>query len=81
MISTTDKLSSAAAYIVFAQDSLQVEAFVPGDNQHPVLQRRNLPGGGYAWNQEDDDTYNVRQIDGNWVIEKRGKILYKQAHK
>lgn len=81
MISETDKLSSSAAYIVFSADSLQVEAYVPGNENHPVLDRRQLPAGGYAWNQEDDDTYNVRQIDGLWVIEQRGNLLYKQAQK
>ena len=46
-----------------------------------MLDRRTLPAGGYVWNQEDDDTYNVRRLDGKWVIEQRGKVLYKQADK
>ena len=53
----------------------------PGHDNHPVLDRRTLPAGGYVWNQEDDDTYNVRRLDGKWVIEQRGKVLYKQADK
>ena len=55
--------------------------YVPGHDNHPVLDRRTLPAGGYVWNQEDDDTYNVRRLDGKWVIEQRGKVLYKQADK
>ena len=72
---------SSAAYVVFAADSLKAEVYVPGHDNHPVLDRRTLPAGGYVWNQEDDDTYNVRRLDGKWVIEQRGKVLYKQADK
>lgn len=68
--------STLAAYVVFAIDSLKAEVFLPDQQNHPVLERRQLPGGGYAWNQEDDATLNVRQINGNWVIEQRGEILY-----
>ena len=32
--------------------------------------------GKYAWNMEDDDTYNIRFTENQWIIEKRGKILY-----
>ena len=28
------------------------------------------------WNVEDDDTKNVRMVDGEWVVEQRGKTLY-----
>ena len=56
--------------------------FLPENPSHPVLDRRELPNkGGYAWNQEDDDTLNVRELDGSWVIEQRGNLLYKQAKK
>ena len=81
LVSETDKSSSSAAYVVFAADSLKAEVYVPGHDNHPVLDRRTLPAGGYVWNQEDDDTYNVRRLDGKWVIEQRGKVLYKQADK
>lgn len=73
--------STLAAYVVFATDSLQAEVFIPEQEKHPVLERRGLPGGGYAWNQEDDDTLNVRKVDGLWVIEQRGKVLYTEAKK
>lgn len=71
--------STMAAYVVFATDSLQAEVFLPGQDKQPLLQRRQLPAGGYVWNEEDDDTYNVRQMNGRWVIEQRQNVLYTQA--
>ncbi len=43
-----------------------------------ILERRSLPSGGYAWNVEDDDTKNVRLIDGLWTISQRDKLIYTQ---
>ena len=77
--SVQDTASALAAYVVFSADSLKAEVFVPDQENHPELDRRELPAGGYAWNQEDDDTYNVRIKDGVWVIEQRGNILYSQS--
>lgn len=74
--SATDKNATQAAYIVFAADSLKAEVFLPEEKAHPVLERRQLPKGGYVWNQEDDDTLNVRMKDGKWIIERRQEILY-----
>lgn len=71
--------STLAVYVVFATDSLKAEVFMPDQNVHPLLDRRSLPEGGYAWNQEDDDTLNVRMVDGAWIIEQRGNILYTQV--
>ena len=28
---------------------------------------------------EDDDTYNVRQVNGQWIIEQRGETLYTET--
>lgn len=67
-----------AAYVVFSADSLKAEVFVPRENLHPVLERRDADNG-YVWNLEDDDTFNVRKVDGKWVIEQRGKSLYAEA--
>lgn len=78
LISATDSTATLAAYIVFSTDSLQAEAFVPDMKTHPVLSRRTLPSGGYAWNEEDDDTLNIRLVDGVWVIEQRDQVLYRQ---
>ena len=70
MLPTTQPDTGAvyAAYIVFSADSAQAELFLPGNEKTEVLDRRDLPGGGHAWNIEDDDTKNVRQADGQWVI-------------
>lgn len=76
--SVTDTAATSSAFVVFASDSTKAEVFLPGSDTHPVLDRRELPGGGYAWNQEDDDTLNVRIANGAWVIEQRGNVLYKQ---
>lgn len=70
--------STLAAYVVFAADSLKAEVFMPENEVHPVLDRRELPKGGYTWNQEDDDTFNVRMLNGKWVIEQRATVLYTQ---
>lgn len=77
--SVQDTASGLAAYVVFSADSLRAEVFIPEQENHPVLDRRELPAGGYTWNQEDDDTYNVRMKDGEWIIEKRGNLLYLQS--
>lgn len=80
--SVTDTAATLSAFVVFSADSAKAEVFLPENSAHPVLDRRELPNsGGYAWNQEDDDTLNVRKIAGEWVIEQRGNLLYKQAKK
>ena len=76
MDSQTDKNATSSAFLVFSPDSLQVELFLPEEEIQPVLDRRSLPKGGYAWNQEDDDTYNVTKEDDTWIISRRGIILY-----
>lgn len=67
-----------AAYAVFGADSLRAELFLPSGGKNIVLDRRELPSGGFAWNTEDDDTYNLRKdpASGAWVVERRGKALY-----
>lgn len=66
------------AYLVFSPDSSQVELFFSNGESPEILDRRSLPGGGYAWNVEDDDTKNVRRENGAWIITQRQKTLYKQ---
>ena len=71
LVSETDKSSSSAAYVVFAADSLKAEVYVPGHDNHPVLDRRTLPAGGYVWNQEDDDTYKIiLEAEPDFVFDK-----------
>lgn len=73
---THDKQQSA--YLVFSADSSQVELFFSNGEKPEILDRRSLPGGGYAWNREDDDTKNVKMKNGAWIITQRQKILYQQ---
>lgn len=75
---TGDKKQSA--YLVFSPDSSQVEVFFSNGDTPEILDRRTLPGGGYAWNMEDDDTKNVGMENGAWIITQRQKILYKQEN-
>ena len=77
-ITVPDTGAVYAAYIVFSADSARAELFLPGSESSEVLDRRDLPGGGHAWNAEDDDTKNVRQADGRGVIEQRDNTIYTQ---
>lgn len=70
--------SDASAFIVFSPDSMRLELFFSNDQPNEILERRGLPSGGYAWNVEDDDTKNVRLIDGLWTISQRDKLIYSQ---
>ena len=76
MDSQTDQNANSTAFLVFSPDSLQVELFLPEEEIQPVLDRRSLPKGGYAWNQEDDDTCNVTKEGDTWIISRRGIVLY-----
>lgn len=66
------------AFIVFSPDSTRLELFLPNNEPNEILERRSLPSGGYAWNVEDDDTKNVRFVDGQWTITQRDQLLYHQ---
>ena len=67
-----------SVYIVFSPDSSQVELFFSDGQPNEILERRTLPSGGFAWNVEDDDTKNVRFINGLWTIEQRGEVIYRE---
>ena len=69
---------TASAFIVFSPDSTRLELFFSDEQPNEVLERRGLPSGGYAWNVEDDDTKNVRFIDGLWTISQRDKVIYRE---
>ena len=69
---------TASAFIVFSADSTRLELFFSDEQPNEILERRGLPSGGYAWNVEDDDTKNVRLIDGLWTISQRDKLIYTQ---
>ena len=71
--------SGRIAFLVFSPDSMLVELFFSDRTPNEILERRNLPGGGHAWNIEDDDTKNVR-LNGNlWTISQREKLIYSQV--
>lgn len=73
-----DSSAVLAATVIFSIDSLRAEVFLPDGETSPVLDRRTLPSGGYAWNIEDDDTYNVRRDEqGKWTVSRRGEVLFR----
>ena len=75
------KGNNGSAFIVFSPDSARVELFFPNGQSNEILDRRNLPSGGHVWNVEDDDTKNVRFLNGVWTISRRNKLIYKQQVK
>lgn len=73
-----DSSAVLAATVIFSADSLRAEVLLPDGETSPVLDRRTLPSGGYAWNIEDDDTYNVRRDEqGKWTVSRRGEVLFR----
>ena len=73
-----DSSAVLAATVIFSADSLRAEVLLPDGETSPVLDRRTLPSGGYAWNIEDDDTYNVRRDEqGKWPVSRRGEVLFR----
>lgn len=73
-----DSSAVLAATVIFSADSLRAEVLLPDGETSPVLDRRTLPSGGYAWNIEDDDTYNIRRDEqGKWTVSRRGEVLFR----
>ena len=70
--------SGASAFIVFSPDSVRAELFFSNNQPNEILDKRSLPSGESAWNVEDDDTKNVRLIDGLWTISQRGNLIFSQ---
>ena len=76
MLSAVDPQATTAAFAVFPSDSSKVELFMPEETV--VLEKRVRPDGTAVWNVEDDDTKNVRLVDGLWTISQRGDLIYAQ---
>lgn len=74
VLSTTDPQATLAGYLVFADDSSKVELFLP--EQTVILDKRTRPNGTSVWNVEDDDTFMVEKSNGEWIVTRRGKLLY-----
>lgn len=74
LLSATDSQATSAGYAVFAEDSSKVELFLP--EQTVILDRRTRPDGTSVWNQEDDDTYSLQLLNEEWMITRRGMVLY-----
>lgn len=72
--SVVNPQSSSAGYLVFNADSTQLEFFDPETDV--VLDRRMRPDGTPVWNVEDDDTYLVEKSESEWLVSRRGQLLY-----
>lgn len=74
MLSTIDPQATTAAFAVFPSDSSKVELFMPEETV--VLEKRVRPDGTAVWNVEDDDTYMFERCASEWLVSRRGKVLY-----
>lgn len=73
--STTINNPNIDGYIIFSPDSSSVELLLPEINV--TLEKRTNGNGKSVWNIEDDDTYQVEKIEGDWQITRRGVLLYR----
>lgn len=55
---------SDTVYMTFSPDSMEIRLSQFHDSDSLVLTRHTLPSGDYVWNREDDDTPNVRRVNG-----------------
>ncbi|MCD8186977.1 MAG: MliC family protein [Rikenellaceae bacterium] len=69
------------AYVIFNRDSTRAEMFVNSHGAQSTVLERRQTATGPVWNVEDDDTYNVRRVDGDWLIERRGQVVYRHDAK
>ena len=74
MLSAIDPQATTAAFAVFPSDSSKVELFMPEETV--VLEKRVRPDGTAVWNVEDDDTYMFERCADEWLVSRRGKVLY-----
>ncbi len=78
--SATDPNATLSAFIVFSADSTKVEVFIPDDQKHPILEKKQLSDGTSVW-ESKTDLKQVRSVNAHWVIEQQGKTLYIQPNK
>lgn len=74
VLSATDSNATMAGYVVFSEDSSNVELFLPEETV--ILEKRTRPDGSAVWNIEDDDTYILEKYNDEWLVSKRNKLLY-----
>ncbi len=64
--------------LLFVPDSSTVQLWLSPDQIY-ALSRRVRPDGSSVWNWEDDDTYQVEKRQEEWVVSRRGKLLYSMS--
>lgn len=70
--------TNRAIYVHMSDDELTADLYISAEKRTETLQRRTLPDGTHVWNIEDDDTKNLRMIDGRWTVSQRGKVIFKE---
>ena len=58
----------------FNADSSKVNIFLP--EEELVLTQKHKADGRSVWNIEDDDTYLLEKSENEWIISRRGRLLY-----
>ncbi len=58
----------------FNADSSKVNLFLP--EEELVLTQKHKADGRSVWNIEDDDTYLLEKSENEWIISRRGRLLY-----
>lgn len=74
MLSAIDPQAAMATFAVFPPDSSKVELFLPEETI--VLEKRTRSDGTSVWNIEDDDTYMLERYYDEWIVTRRGKVLF-----
>lgn len=75
--SATDKNSTFAAYLVFNEDSTQVELFMHEMKSHPILKQKTMDDG-KCWMSRKADMPVVRKVDGAFAVFVNGVMQYKE---
>ena len=74
-VSATDEDTTFAAYIVFSNDSSQVELFLPKSEVRPILTRQTE---GDCWTSTEGEAPAVRLEKGVYQIERQDQPWYVQ---
>lgn len=77
LLSAVDSNAAAACYALFLQDSSEAELFMPGGSI--ILERHSGTEGTPVWNSSDDDPYILESSEREWLVSRRGKVLYSSS--
>lgn len=72
--SATDSTATLAGYVILTPDSSEAELFLPENKI--MLRKSQHPDGHVVWNSDNNDTYLLEKTDTDWLISRRGQLLY-----